>query len=157
RFDGLQLLTYRLQTGRFNDASVQSRFIAIVLKNVPAAEYQIVKRCKRHEVLDQRAIMIRALPQTNGAVLAQAAYRSPPTFFNEFHTGDDGRADCSRHGEEDTQLPAGRGNRHLLLLHIHSPLVDRSMSQARHERRDSKLESFDHSPSPPGMQTAPGS
>src|SRR5262245_55152159 len=102
---------------------MQSRFIAIVLKNVPAAEYQIVKRCKGHEVLDQRAIMIRALAQTNSAVLGQGAYRSPQTFFNEFHTGDDSRADCSHPGEEDTQLPTGRGNRHLLLLHIHSPLV----------------------------------
>ena len=86
RLDRLQLRTHRLQTCRFNDPSVQGGFVAIVLKNVPAAKDQIVKPSQGHKILDERAIMIRALAQTNGAILGQGAYRSSQTFFNQLYT-----------------------------------------------------------------------
>jgi hypothetical protein len=114
---------------------MQGGFIAVVLKNIPAAKDQIVKPGQRYKILDEWTIIIRALAQTNSAILGQGAYRSPQTFFNELYT----RNNCGTHGshtgEEYTQLPSGWRNRHLPLLHTHSPLVDRSMSSPHYNMR----------------------
>src|SRR5262245_48776168 len=118
---------------------MQGGFVAVVLKNVPAAKDQIVKSGQRYEILDEWTIMIRALAQTNGAILAQGTYRSSQTFFNELYTRNDRGTHGSHTGEEYTQLPSGWRNRHLPLLHTYSPLVDKSML-SQHERRDSKPE-----------------
>src|ERR1700757_178534 len=116
---------------------MQGSFIAIVLKNIPATKNEIVKPRQRHEILDERTIMIGALTKTNSTILGQGTYRSSQAFFNELYTRNNRGTHGSHTGEEYTQLPSGRRNRHLPLLHTHSPLVDRSMS-SQHERRDSK-------------------
>src|ERR671939_47205 len=115
---------------------MQGGFVAVVLKNIPAAKDQIVKPGQGHEILDERAIMIRALAQTNSAILGQGTYRPSQTFFNEFYTRNHRGTHGSHTGEEDTQLPSGWRNRHLPLLHTHSPLIGRSIS-SQHERQDS--------------------
>src|SRR5215475_2180145 len=131
---------------------MQGGFVAVVLKNVPAAKDQIVKPGQGYEILDERTIMIRALAQTNGAILGQGTYRSSQTFFNELYTRNDRGTHGSHTGQEYTQLPSGWRNRHLPLLHTHSPLVDRSMS-SQHERQDSKPGKIDHRASHTGLQT----
>src|SRR4029434_2885738 len=121
---------------------MQGSFVAVVLKNVPAAKDQIVKPGQGYEILDERTIMIRALAQTNVATLDQRTYRSSQPFFNELYPRNDRGTHGSHTGEEYTQLPSGWRNRHLPLLHTYSPLVDRSMS-SQHERRDSKPGRFE--------------
>src|SRR4030095_8132237 len=131
---------------------MQGGFVAIVFKNIPAAKDQIIKPSQGYEILDERAIIIRALAQTNGAILGQGTYRSSQTFFNQLHTRNNRGTHSSHTGEEYTQLPSGRHNRHLPLLHTYSPLVDRSIS-SQHERRDSKPGKTDNRASHAGLQT----
>src|SRR5215472_1832333 len=102
---------------RFDDTSVQGGFVAIVLKNVPAAEDEIVELSEGNEVLDARAVVICTLAQADGAVLGQGAYRSSQTLLNEFDPCNDRGTHCSHARQEHSQLPSGRRNRHLRLLH----------------------------------------
>src|SRR5262245_64833898 len=99
---------------------MQGGFVAVVLKNVPAAKDQVVKSGQGYEILDERTIMIRTLAQTNGAILGQGTYRSSQTFFNELYTRNDGGNQSSHTGEEYTQIPSAWRNRYLPLLHIYS-------------------------------------
>jgi hypothetical protein len=125
------------QQGHFQHPGLHRRLVGVVFENIPAAEDQIVKPGQGYEILDERTIMIRALAQTNGAILSQGAYRTSQTFFDQLYARNNRRTDGSHTGEEDTQLPSGWRNRHLPLLHTHSPLVDRSIS-SQYERRNSK-------------------
>src|SRR5262247_2376614 len=131
---------------------MQSGFIAVVFKNIPAAKDQIVKPSQRYEILNERTIIVCTLAQTNGAILRQGTYRSSQTFFNQLYTCNNRGTHGSHTGEEYTQLPSGWRNRHLPLLHMHSPLIDRSIS-SQHERRDSKPGKVDDRASHPGLQT----
>src|ERR1043166_8491769 len=131
---------------------MQGGFVAIVIKNIPAAKDQIVKPGQGYEILNEWTIIICALAQTNGAILGQGTYRSSQTFFNQLYTRNNRGTYGSHTGEEYTQLPSGWRNRHLPLLHMHSPLIDRSIS-LQHERQDSNPEKIDNRASHLGLQT----
>ena len=47
--------------------------VGIVRERIPRAEHDVVERGERHEVLDQRAAVVGALAEADGAHLGEAA------------------------------------------------------------------------------------
>ena len=66
---------------------------------------------QRHEVLDQRGTPFGAFPETDGSHLRQRPNRTCQLLSNREGSGNRGGADGAQSNEQNTDFPAGRGNR----------------------------------------------
>src|SRR5437867_1301055 len=79
RWPGLESLEFSAHGGkawRLDDARMQRSFVRALGENVPAPEHDIVEAGKRHEILDQGRVVVRALAESNRTDLSQRADRT---------------------------------------------------------------------------------
>ena len=65
------------------------RGVGVVGHRIPGPEHEIVERCERHEVADQRGATFGALAQTDGAHLREGADRLGAAAAHVLDTGDE--------------------------------------------------------------------
>ena len=113
--------------------------IHVVLENVPAGKHNVLQVRQRNKVLDQRAIVIRALAQPNGAHLGQRAHRLRQTLPHRFNACNHRCSNGAQAHHHHTQLALGRLNltrrplalAHCLLLRSHLLLLFSVWSRGR--------------------------
>ena len=84
-------------------AGVHRSFVGRVFKNVPGAEYQILKFCQRHEVLNQGNTIVGSLAESNRSHLRQTTNRLPNSFLYSFHARDESGANCAEANQQHSQ------------------------------------------------------
>src|SRR4051812_28505038 len=83
---------------------VARRGVRVVMKQIPAAEYQIVQLRERHEVADQRCTRVGAFAEADVAELRERSDRLRLPAPSEHRARDEGRRDGAHSGQQYTQL-----------------------------------------------------
>jgi hypothetical protein len=90
--------------------------VEVPAEDVPAGEDQVVERCQRHEIANQRRVGVGALAQPNVAHLGERADRLGEAAAYGLDSGDQRGGDRPHAGNHDAKfstvgLDAGRGLR----------------------------------------------
>jgi hypothetical protein len=84
------------------DRCVLGGFVRAVRKNIPPAKHDVLKRRKRHEILDRRGAPFGPLPEADGSQLRQGADRQRLLSADQIHSGHEGCGDRTHADGEDS-------------------------------------------------------
>ena len=125
------VLEERLKQLVFEHARMQRRFISVFLKDIPGAEYEVVKTCQRDELADQRHTIVRALAEPYGSHLGERSYRLRYPSLDRLDPCDEGRAHGSETDQQHTEPASGISDRYrrllILIRHGFYPLFESRM------------------------------
>ena len=76
RLDGRERFLELLEQRHIQHAGLDRGFVAVVLENVPGADFEVFQLGQRDEILDCGAAAIGALAQADGAQLGERADRA---------------------------------------------------------------------------------
>src|ERR1017187_2305777 len=91
-------------------ASLDRRFIRVIVENVPAAHLDVFQCGQGHKILDGRAAPLGAFPQPNGSQLGQRPDRLTERPLDCFEPRDERPRHRAHAGYEYTQLAFGGRN-----------------------------------------------
>ena len=89
---------------------MNSGLVGVVLKNIPAGEYQVFQSCQRDEVFDHGRAAIRAFTQAYRAHLSQRSNRLGNTFADSFNTCHKSGGHCAHARNHYSEFSLGGSN-----------------------------------------------
>ena len=114
-FDGFEVMGVE-------DASVDGRFVGIVLEDVPTTENELVERGERDEVLDPGRAVVGAFAEADGSELGERSDGGGESALDGLDASHERCADGSDAGDEDAELAFGGGDPGCFeLVHLFQP------------------------------------
>ena len=108
RLDRRQELLERFEMPVLEHAGSLGGRVRVVGNRIPRAEHEVVELGERHELLDERRPLVRALAQPDRRHLRQRSDRLRESPANALDAGDERGCDGTESGKEYAESPSGR-------------------------------------------------